>query len=247
MEKNVRLEGFSVSAAYSIEELPDTKKIVNTLNAYSWLLSDSNRLFKDALLCSDVILPDGISIVIAAKLLSGEKIKKVAGADLHEMLLKILNRKKGTCFYLGSSDCTLHKIAQKIKKEFPNIEVGFYSPPFKSEFSIEDNDKMVAAINDFAPDVVFVGMTAPKQEIWIYKNKEQIKHAKIICGIGAVFDFYAETKKRPPQWLVNLGLEWLGRLIAEPRRLWKRYVVYNMCFFVKLVKLVCKGKRKNGF
>ena len=95
---------------------------------------------------------------------------------------------------------------------------------------------MIEAINDFEPDVLFVGMTAPKQEKWIIENASFVK-AHVITGIGAVFDFYAGTKERPAQWMIDWGLEWLGRLISDPKRLWKRYVVYNPVFVYKILKI----------
>lgn len=237
MKKTVKLEKFDVAVNYSIDVLPEELQVINTINAYSWLQADENPQFEEALLDSDVLLPDGVSIVIAAKLLSGVKIKKVAGADLHKMLLIHLNKINGRCFYMGASDVTLQKIKQKLENEYPNIISGFYSPPFKKHFSEEDNQTILNSINRFCPDVVFVGMTAPKQELWIHENKEKIEHAKIVCAIGAVFDFYAETKKRPPKWMINIGLEWFGRLISEPKRLWRRYIIYNFYFCIKLFNL----------
>lgn len=111
-----------------------------------------------------------------------------------------------------------------------------YSPPFKAAFSKEDNMKMIKLINDFAPDALFVGMTAPKQEKWILENHDAL-NAHITCGIGAVFDFYAGTKSRPPRWMISMGLEWLVDLISDPRRLWKRYIIYNPVFVWKVLKL----------
>ena len=95
---------------------------------------------------------------------------------------------------------------------------------------------MIKAINRFKPDVLFVGMTAPKQEKWIYEHKNAI-HSDIICAIGAVFDFYAGTVLRPSKYWRSMGMEWLGRLINEPRRMYKRYLYYGPIFLVKLLKL----------
>ncbi len=94
---------------------------------------------------------------------------------------------------------------------------------------------MVNAVNDFQPDVLFVGMTAPKQEKWVYKHKDRLD-AKIICAIGAVFDFYAGTVDRPQQFWINLGLEWFIRLYKEPKRMWKRYLYYGPVFVFHILK-----------
>lgn len=236
MINTVRLGDFNVAINFLLNKLPEKKQIINTINAYSWTMTDRYSDFKYALQTSDVLLPDGVSIVFAARLLTGERLKKIAGADLHRMILDVLNETGGSCFYLGASQNTLNLIKKRLEKEYPSIRVGLYSPPFKSEFSEEDNLKMQKTINEFVPDVVFVGMTAPKQEVWIYYNHEKIE-TQIICGIGAVFDFYAETKKRPPRWMINCGIEWLGRLLSDPRRLWKRYLVYNVVFLYKIFRI----------
>lgn len=219
----------------------DKKLVVNTINQYSYCIAETDTFFKEALKQSDILLPDGIGIVLAAKFLKKEKIHKIAGADIHSFLLEKLNEKGGSCFYMGSSQQTLDKIKAKITSEYPNIKVGFYSPPFKKEFSEEDNNKIVSKINSFKPDALFVGMTAPKQEKWVYKLQEKLD-AKVICSIGAVFDFYAGTVKRPSKFLQNLGLEWLGRLIKEPKRMFKRYVYYGGVFGYYIMSQKIKKK-----
>ncbi len=236
MEKTLHIGDFDVAVDFHLDKLPEEKLVINTINAYSWTMTDRFPVFKKALQTSDILLPDGVSIVFAAKLLTKQKIKKTAGADLHYMALELLNKTNGSCFYLGAAPDTLKLIKTRINKEYPHIRVGSYSPPFKDTFTEDDNTLMKDAINRFAPDIVFVGMTAPKQETWIYNNHQDIR-TKIICGIGAVFDFYAETTKRPPRWMIDTGLEWFGRLLMNPRRLWKRYIVYNVVFVYKIGKL----------
>ncbi|MEX0275522.1 MAG: WecB/TagA/CpsF family glycosyltransferase, partial [Flavobacteriaceae bacterium] len=107
--------------------------------------------------------------------------------------------------------------------------------PFKKVFSEKDSEEMIKAVNAFKPDVLFVGMTAPKQEKWVYVNGDQL-NVNMVCSIGAVFDFYAGTVKRPSNVWINLGLEWLGRLLKEPRRMWKRYIYYGIIFLGHIVK-----------
>ncbi|GAB3906985.1 WecB/TagA/CpsF family glycosyltransferase [Mucilaginibacter boryungensis] len=227
--------GYDVFAD-TLEKLPTHHKtVINTINQYSYCMAERDGDFKDALKNSDILLPDGIGITIAAKFLKGSVIKKVSGADLHDYLLKDLNDKGGSCFYLGSSTATLEKIEKRLKKEYPNIKGYFYSPPFKKEFTREENQEMIDRVNEVSPDVLFIGMTAPKQEKWAIANKSLL-NAKYICSIGAVFDFYAGTVKRPNKVWINLGLEWLGRMVSEPRRLYKRYLVYGPVFAYKLIQ-----------
>jgi N-acetylglucosaminyldiphosphoundecaprenol N-acetyl-beta-D-mannosaminyltransferase len=140
------------------------------------------------------------------------------------VLLKSLSEKKGSCFYLGSSEYVLSRIRERAFKEYPSVKTCTYSPPYNNEFSREETMAMIGAVNDFAPDVLFVGMTAPKQEKWVYENRHLI-NAPVICSIGAVFDFYAGTVKRPGKFWISLGLEWLPRLLREPGKLWRRTLI----------------------
>lgn len=220
----------------TLDCLPTNQQlVVSTINQYSYCIAEQNPEFKKSLEGSDILLPDGIGIVIAAKLLEKERIRKIAGADLHSFLLKKLNREGGSCFYLGTSLETLQKIENRIHIEYPNINVGSYSPPFKNEFSELDNQAMINQVNQFKPEVLFIGMTAPKQEKWAYAHKNELD-SRLICSIGAVFDFYAGTVKRPNEIWISLGLEWLGRLIKEPKRMWKRYIYYGVIFGYYLLK-----------
>lgn len=231
----------------TLEDLPSKSSLlINTINQYSFCMAHQDAGFREALQMSDILLPDGIAMVAAEFFLSGNKIKKVAGADVHHHLIKELNEKSGSCFYLGASETTLTKIRTKMAKEYPNVKVGAYSPPFKKEFSMEDNHSMIKAVNTFAPDVVFIGMTAPKQEKWAYMHKDEL-NAKTICTIGAVFDFYAGNIKRPGEVWQKFGMEWLGRLLNEPQRLWKRYLYYGPVFIwlilkEKMTKLVLSSR-----
>lgn len=224
----------------SLTEMPvQSKTLINTINQYSYCIAEQDATFKDALQKSDILLPDGIAIVAAVKWIVGKKIKKIAGADLHQFLLEDLNKKGGSCFYLGTSPGTLLKIEERLKKDFPNVKVKTFSPAFKLAFTIEENTEMINEVNTFQPDVLFVGMTAPKQEKWSYEHKEAID-AKVICSIGAVFDFYAGTVVRPHPFWIGLGLEWFVRLLKEPKRMWKRYMYYGPVF----IKLIIAEKFK---
>jgi len=218
----------------------NSKCLINTINQYSYIIAQKDAEFKKALMGSDVLLPDGVGITAALKVLKGENVKKIAGADLHQYLLEKLNAKGGTCFYLGSKDSTLESIKTRLNKEYPNIKVGIYSPPFKSQFSEKENADMINAVNEFNPDVLFVGMTAPKQEKWSYLHKSEL-NVKVIAPIGAVFDFYAETIARPSQFWINLGLEWFIRLVKEPKRMAKRYLYYGPVFVYDLLRMKFSG------
>lgn len=226
-------------------EIGGRKKILaNTLNPHSYCIAREDKEFQNALKASEILLPDGIGIVYAARLLYGKKIKKISGYDLHLHYLKLLNNQKGRVFYLGSTEFVLNEIKKKIAVNFPNVDCAFYSPPFCKSFTKEEDQLMVTAINEFNPDILFVGMTAPKQEKWVIKNKDNLE-VSIIASIGAVFDFYSGTIKRPNSFWINSGFEWLIRLLGEPKRLWRRTLISTPKFVILIV--VHKIKAIFGF
>ena len=182
---------------------------MNTINPHSWVTSHRDTEFKKALLQSDALIPDGTGIVFAVRWLFGIRIRKMAGADLHRHVLQQLDKVAGSVFYLGASQRTLTHITERIHAEHPHIRVNTYSPPYRDRFSEEETAAMIAAVNAFKPDVLFVG-----------------------------------TTPRPPQWMIAMGLEWLGRLIKEPRRMWKRNFVSTPKYLSDIVRL--KLKKKNN-
>ncbi|MEM1339439.1 MAG: WecB/TagA/CpsF family glycosyltransferase [Bacteroidota bacterium] len=243
--KTVKIECYNIFASTldTISVKSNEKSIINTINAHSYIVAKKDLEFRKALIESDVLLPDGEGITFMAKILKKLKISKIAGADIHDYLLRISEEKGLKCFYLGSSESTLEKIKAKHGEKYSNIEFNFFSPPFKSVFSPADNQLMIDKINSIHPDVLFVGMTAPKQEKWVHENKEKI-NAKIICSIGAVFDFVAETKKRAPNWIIKNKLEWLYRSFTA-WRLTKRYMYSTPLFLVELFRLKFFAKKND--
>ncbi|MCD6570598.1 MAG: WecB/TagA/CpsF family glycosyltransferase [Deltaproteobacteria bacterium] len=195
-------------------------------NPHSLVVASGDRIFERALKNADILVPDGIGIVLAAKILNLSLSERVAGYDFFIALTKLAQKNGGLkYFFLGSNENVLELIVKRFENEFPSIEVcGTYSPPFKDEFSEEENAQMVDAINLARPDVLWVGMTAPKQEKWIYQNRDRLD-VSFMGAIGAVFDFYAGTKKRSSFFWQRLGLEWMPRLLKEPRRMWERTFV----------------------
>jgi N-acetylglucosaminyldiphosphoundecaprenol N-acetyl-beta-D-mannosaminyltransferase len=219
--------------------IDNPKLLINTINPHSYCVAKKDSEFENSLISCDILIPDGIGIVLAFRVLYGKKIDRISGYDLHMHYLNLVNEKGGKVFYLGSNESTLQSIQQRVKSQFPKIQVETFSPPYKAEFTNEDSQEMLATVNSFKPDVLFIGMTAPKQEKWSFKFKDQLD-AQAICSIGAVFDFYAGTVKRPSEVWINLGLEWLPRLIREPRRLWKRTFIstpsfLSYIFFEKII------------
>ncbi len=207
------------------------------LNPHAAEVAATDLSFHNSLTCADFLTADGIGVVYASRILGGNLRRRITGMDVFLGAMSALNDSgKGSCFFLGSTDETLHKIRMEMAERFPNVSVvGAYSPPFKPEFSAEDNEKMIQAINEAAPDILWVGLTAPKQEKWIHQHQDRL--AVSFAGpIGAVFDFFVGNIKRVSPFWQDFGFEWLPRLVQEPRRLWRRSLVSAPKFLMRTVK-----------
>jgi len=218
-------------------------KYLACANPHSLEVARTDPLFDEAIKAADLLVPDGLGVVIASRILGGSIRERVTGSDIFSGLSRALNeRGRYSYFFLGSAEQTLARIVARLKVDFPKIAVaGTYSPPFKNEFTAEDDQVMIEAINRARPDVLWVGMTAPKQEKWIYRNRDKLD-VKFIGAIGAVFDFYAGTVRRPHPVFQTLGLEWLIRFLGEPRRLWKRNLVSTPLFFLRMIRYRLKHR-----
>ena len=235
----IKLKELSImESTEQLKLLPQGKLLINTINAHSYNTAVKDPLFAKALMKGDVLIPDGASIVKVCKWLKmqSQPRERIAGWDLFVLEMNRLNEKGGRCMFMGSSEKVLALIKQRAAVDYPNLEVVTYSPPYKSEFNEEENNAIITAINKANPDLLWIGMTAPKQEKWIYTHWNELQiHCH--CGtIGAVFDFYAGTVKRAPMWWQQNSLEWCYRLLKEPRRMWKRYIIGNLLFIWNMCK-----------
>jgi len=196
------------------------------LNPHGYAVALRDQPFADALRSADWLVPDGVGIVLASRCFGGRIRERVTGSDIFRALHERLSEEgEYTVFFLGSTDETLARIRERMNIEFPRMKVvGTYSPPFKAAFTSSDIEDMLSAINDAAPDILWVGMTAPKQEKWINANKTRL-NVKFAGAIGAVFDFYTGRIKRSHPAFQRAGLEWFPRLLREPTRLWQRMFV----------------------
>lgn len=140
-----------------------------------------------------------------------------------------------TVMFMGSSQKVLDLIVKRAAKVYPHLKVVTYSPPYKPEFSEDDNKAIIDAINAADPDLLWIGMTAPKQEKWTYSHWDELNIHCHVGTIGAVFDFFAGTVERAPVWWQRHGLEWLYRLLKEPKRMWRRYIIGNALFLFNIV------------
>ena len=231
-----------------LASLPEGKLLINTVNAHSFNTAKKDRLFADALTNGDVLIPDGVSIVKACKWIKAKSQPKerIAGWDLFSFEMEKLERESEELrtkseeskivMFMGSSQKVLDLIVKCAAVVYPHLKVVTYSPPYKPEFSDEDNKAIIDAINAANPDLLWIGMTAPKQEKWTYSHWDELNIHCHVGTIGAVFDFFAGTVERAPIWWQEHGLEWLYRLIKEPKRMWRRYIIGNSLFLWNMVK-----------
>ena len=224
-----------------LASLPEGKLLINTVNAHSYNTARKDSLFAEALMNGDVLIPDGVSIVKACKWIKAKSQPKerIAGWDLFSFEMEKLEKKGGTVMFMGSSQKVLDLIVKRAAEVYPYLKVVTYSPPYKPEFSDEDNKAIIDAINAANPDLLWIGMTAPKQEKWTYSHWKELDIHCHVGTIGAVFDFFAGTVERAPMWWQEHGLEWLYRLMKEPKRMWRRYIIGNMLFLWNMLKEKC--------
>ena len=234
-----------------LASLPEGKLLINTINAHSYNTARKDSLFAEALTNGDVLLPDGVSIVMACKWIKAKSLPKerIAGWDLFVFEMEKLERESEKLrtkseeskivMFMGSSQKVLDLIVKRAAEVYPHLKVVTYSPPYKPEFSDEDNKAIIDAIHAANPDLLWIGMTAPKQEKWTYSHWKELNIHCHVGSIGAVFDFFAGTMKRAPMWWQEHGLEWLYRLLKEPKRMWRRYIIGNALFLWNMVKEKC--------
>jgi N-acetylglucosaminyldiphosphoundecaprenol N-acetyl-beta-D-mannosaminyltransferase len=219
----------------------DRKYLINTISPNSFGISIKDLEMRKALKGTDFLTLDGLYFGLAPLLLKGKLPKRIAGWDSFIYFSTKMNARNGRVFFLGSTPETLKKIISRYRTEYPNVITDCYSPPYKPEFDEEDLKKMHEAINKFKPNVLFVGLTAPKQEKWGFMNKPFI-NTNIICTIGNVFDWYAGNSIRPAKFWRIIGLEWFIRIFYRPEIL-KRNLSNQLLFFWYLLLIILKIKK----
>jgi N-acetylglucosaminyldiphosphoundecaprenol N-acetyl-beta-D-mannosaminyltransferase len=243
--KFVSVFDFSVFSD-ALSEIPlknYTPLVINTISPNSFGISTYNQEFKNALLRSDILVLDGVYFALASILLHGKNIKKNQGPDLFNYFLELANEKHLKVFFMGSTKETLNAIKNRVEKELPNIQCNSYSPPFKEVFGENDDLITCSKINESNSDILFIGLTCPKQEIWSIKNKD-VLNVKLIISVGNVFDWYAGTQKSiHPVWF-TLRLGWLIRIFIRPE-IFKRNIGNQMIFFKVLIATFFSKSKRN--
>jgi N-acetylglucosaminyldiphosphoundecaprenol N-acetyl-beta-D-mannosaminyltransferase len=180
-----------------------------------------------------MVTPDGMPLVWLSRLNGHRHVERVYGPDLMLACCKHSVTRGYRHFFYGGADGVAEKLAERLRKRFPGLKVvGTFSPPFRPLDVGEDNDA-VRRINEARPDIVWVGMGTPKQERWMWDHRDRLD-AAVLIGVGAAFDFHSGLKRQAPRWMQRNGLEWLFRLLSEPRRLGPRYLINNPLFLWKV-------------
>jgi N-acetylglucosaminyldiphosphoundecaprenol N-acetyl-beta-D-mannosaminyltransferase len=214
-------------------------------NANDMVLARRDVFVRKSMEDSSLTVPDGISLVLLARF-KGFKLKnRVYGPDLMLETLRLSEKKGYSNFFYGATDKTLGLLIQNLKVRFPELKIsGSYAPPFRL-LSKEEDGKIVKIINEVQPDIVWVGLGCPKQQLWMYEHKDKLR-VPVMVGVGAAFDFFAGTKPQAPRWMGEHGLEWLFRLLTEPKRLWRRYLIDYPLFACYLLFDLVKN-RSNSY
>ena len=201
----------------------DRMRYFACVNAHSAEMAHRDSIFMTSLRQADLLVADGFGVILASRILGGRIRERATGPDLFMAVSDALDREGGrSVFYLGGSQETLEKICVKHRNRFGNLAIaGVYSPPFQAAFDAAEMAAMAERVNHAAPDVLWVGLGAPKQEKWILGNRDRLRVP--LCGpVGAMFDYFAGNVPMPPRWVERAGLHWAYRLAKDPKRLWRR-------------------------
>lgn len=224
----------------------DRMRYFACVNAHSAETAHRDPTFMAALRQADLLVADGFGVILASRILGGRIRERATGPDLFMAVSEALDRQGGrSVFYLGGSEETLAKISDRHRERFWNLAIaGMHAPPFRATFSPADMEEMAERVNQAAPDVLWVGLGAPKQEKWILGNRDRLRVP--LCGpVGAMFDYFAGNVPMPPKWVEQAGLHWAYRLAKNPRRLWRRNLD-SPVFLARVVADRLRGSRAQG-
>ena len=216
------------------------KQIHHTVvNAGKIVSMQTNKELEESVVDADIINADGQAIVWAANLLGHNLPERVSGIDLMEELVKRSFEKRYKCFFFGATEEVVTKLVNIYKMQYSEDMIAGYRNGY---FKKEDEDKIALQIAESGANILFVAITSPKKEIFLNTYKNKLTNVNFIMGVGGSFDVIAGKVKRAPLWMQNSGLEWFYRVVQEPKRMWKRYLVGNTKFICLIIKEYFKSK-----
>jgi N-acetylglucosaminyldiphosphoundecaprenol N-acetyl-beta-D-mannosaminyltransferase len=220
---------------YFIDSLVNSgkSKLIITFNLQFYRNALINKEFYSVCTNADLVFPDGIGITRLLKLKYKKRVLRITGNDLFALILSLSNEFPVKVAFVGSTEKVIEKLKNKISIDYPGCKiVAAISPSYYFENNEDENNKVLKLLINSEPDVIFLALGNPRQELWLNKYKDQIG-SKLNVGVGAVFDFYTGHKIRSPELFQKLALEWAWRLFQEPKRLYKRYLVQGIPFYIK--------------
>jgi N-acetylglucosaminyldiphosphoundecaprenol N-acetyl-beta-D-mannosaminyltransferase len=213
----------------------DQREYVVVSTVHTIMECQKSPLLRTAVNNAGMVTPDGMPLVWLANWESDYPVKRVYGPDLMLAVCERSLQRGYKHFFYGGAAGVPELLADKLKTRYPGLQIaGTYSPPFR-RLSSKEEGRVNEMINEANPDIVWVGLGTPKQDLWMAKHRPGL-NAPVIIAVGAAFDFHTSRLPQAPPWMQQNGLEWLFRLLQEPTRLWYRYLVYNPWFILKIIQ-----------
>ncbi len=235
----VRVDPTSYAAATAQVEMwaqNAESRYVCAANVHMVMEAYDSPSFKDIVNSADLVTPDGMPLVWSLWRLGHPEQERVYGPDLALHLLEMAAQKKIAVGFYGGSKNASQRLRDFLEKRFPPLDIRyFHDPPFRA-LTVQEDEAIIHDINASGCRILFVGLGCPKQERWMAVHRSKIQ--AVMIGVGAAFDFFAGVKRQSPAWMQSLGLEWLFRLIQEPRRLWRRYLYHNPRFAILIMRQI---------
>jgi N-acetylglucosaminyldiphosphoundecaprenol N-acetyl-beta-D-mannosaminyltransferase len=248
MEDRIRLLGVDIHSVTLAESLAVIERLVNasgqslvfTPNVQRLVSASCDKRIKNIYAGADLIVPDGLPLVWASKILGTPLKERVTGADLFPLLCGIAARRGYRVFLLGGAPGVADMAARTLKRQNPGLLIaGTYCPPYHFEKNAGEVEKALSFVDRSRPDLLFVSLGFPKEELFLSQHRRRLA-AGVSLGVGASFAYAAGTLKRAPRWMQSRGLEWFFRFCQEPGRLWNRYAVGNSIFLWLVLKELLK-------
>ena len=229
LKTNINVTNMSDTIKYIGGHLDDLRgKYICVSNVHTTVMSYENEEYRKIQNGAAMALPDGAPLSSYSRRKGYKQAQRVTGPDLMLELFVISKEKGYRHYFYGATEETLQSMKEVLERDYPGIQIaGMYAPPFRA-LTTQEDAQIVAKINESRPDFIWIGLGAPKQEEWMYQHMGQLQG--VLIGVGAGFDYLAGYIKRAPRWMQRMSLEWLYRLLQDPKRLWRRYFTSNVKF-----------------
>jgi N-acetylglucosaminyldiphosphoundecaprenol N-acetyl-beta-D-mannosaminyltransferase len=212
------------------------RKYVCCTPVHGVMESQDDEVLRRAHNQSGLTVPDGMPMVWAGRFAGAREISRVYGPDLMERVCRLASERGWRCFLYGGAPGVPEEVSDRLVERIPGLRiVGTYTPPFRP-LTATESDQVTELINSSGAELVWVGISTPKQELWMAEYVNRLDPPLVLIGVGAAFDIHAGRMRKPPRWLGPVGLFWLFRLLQEPRRLWRRYLLGNLRFLGAIIR-----------